>query len=412
VTPLLALLLTAGCASSPTSAADDCLRFVATGATSARVRLPGEEGVLEADLRWPSPAGPGGNEALTVVVEVPGGWHGELDRSDRLQEPLAGPYLDLHLGLVGGEWGAGEDDLRGPLARAALALGLRYAAGEGVDEQGCTLPSRVPQAQGVPMIAARSNGGNLAVATLADPALDLPTPAGLLLWETPAGAQFVNQELGQPAGSYEPGSCILGEDGVTCALPASNPAPGSADSLCWDLNDSGMCDRGEPKLTFPLDPVTGLRVPSPPLAARLATAGFSSDAFDDLDQALDFWAPRDAARSAPALAARFPELPVLLLASEVDHNLSTLPDHPHVLGLIQALEQAGQGWVRLNPGHAFTGVDQDNAPNADIGLDQPSVWLLPEDLEQPLGEMIRDALDELRAVEAGGDAGSAPGAGS
>ena len=104
---------------------------------------------------------------------------------------------------------------------------------------------------------------------------------------------------------------------------------------------------------------------------------------------------RDAARLAGALVAAQPELPILLLASATDH-VQTLPDHPHVFGLGEALQGAGAAWTRLNPGTAWLPeLSEENPPNAPLRLDDPTGSLVSEAAEEPLAELLAAAVLEL-----------------
>ena len=232
-----------------------------------------------------------------------------------------------------------QTDRFGPESRRALASALRHAGGE-PDAAGCAIPP------GPVFIGALSNGGNLAVSTLADPALDLPEIAGLVTWETPIGPQLILIETDNP----ETGACSM--DGtLVCAFDGSALAANAQDT--WlDRDSDGIVDPNEPVLLG--IGVGDQRMHSPQVAVQLGPNDWTLSA-----EASTVWfAWRDAGRRARDAAQRHPEMAVLVIGSTDDH-VQTLPGSPHVYALAQEFTAAGN-WVRLNPDADVTGFPTDN----------------------------------------------------
>jgi acetyl esterase/lipase len=362
-----------------------------TGKTGASVVLEAEEGSLPSRVVRPG----GADGALPVVVQVFGAWtSGPLGASS---DVVPEGSVVVRPSLADPAWGDGTDDRRGPLGRAAVAAALRYAAGQEADSSGCRIRDRAPEADSDRVVLlGMSNGGNLVMATLADPALDLATPAGVVTWETPAGAAFVNHEFAGADALYAPASCALDALGaVVCPLP-DVPFGVDGDSRCFDTNGDGDCE-GEEVLHGTLDPSSDRRVLSPPLLAAALAAGAAAPDWASPEESATFWAERDASVAAVPVVERFPDLGFLLLASETDHAAAELEDHPHVFGFGEALHRAGAAWVRLNPGREFSGFQSENAVNAPLRLAAPVGWLLDEEDESPLRECAGWAVAELAA---------------
>ncbi|GDX79527.1 hypothetical protein LBMAG42_13380 [Deltaproteobacteria bacterium] len=382
------------------------------GQDSGSACLAAGEGIADLDIELHSDFGriaarvvaPTGGEpaSMPVVVQLFGRWY-STTRPEEGNIAIENAVI-VRVALAGADWGDGTDDARGPNARAAVAEAIRYAHGNAVDSEGCRIAERFPVANpSVTVLLGQSNGGNLAVATLADDALDVPQPAAVVTWETPAGAQFVNMEFGSTDEVYDPGSCTLDPAwGVSCALNATLSPTVDGNEVCFDLDHDGRCGAADATPHPPTDPATGLRAASPALADALATAGLASP-WDNAEEARSFWATRDASRLAASAVARFPDLPFLLLGSEADHALSNLSDHPHVFGLGEVLQAAGARWVRLNPGSAFSLLAEENPVNLPLTLANPDAWLLPEDDENPLSALYAQAVSEVAAHEAADD---------
>jgi alpha-beta hydrolase superfamily lysophospholipase len=379
------------------------------GVRTMSTQLPDASGALSlhVQLRWPERA-PGEAERWPVSVVLQGGWNQQGTPVDTSTTRLdvSEDLVEIHLDLPGNGLSGGENDRRGADSRAAVATALAWAAGRVEDAGSCTPARRTFAADPDDLyVVGTSNGGNLAAATLADASLDLPPLHGLVLWETPAGPQFVNVELGTDPTVYEAGTCALDADSaIRCAYPASRLAwsPDPPVDPCFDLDDNGRCGDADVTIHSTEDPVSGLRFLSPWVTADLAAAGAPLDGFADPVTSDTWWSVRDAARAAPALVAAQPDLPVLLLASEEDH-IQRLVDHPHVFGLGEALQAAGAAWTRLNPGSTWLGDGPDNAPDAPLRLGEGATGLLTEDEETPLSEALSAAVHELSERQSTGD---------
>jgi hypothetical protein len=386
---LIPLWLAACASPEADSAPSRCAALAAADGTHT-LTLAAAEGTIDAQLAVPADAPEGAPVVLQTYgawdpAVVPDGEHVAIDRA-----------ITLRVALSGAAWGDGTDDVRGPLARGAVAAALRYAAGETEDGEGCALVDRAPAADVDTRVAfAQSNGGNLVMATLADAALDAPAPVGLVLWETPAGAGFVNKEADNSPVLYAPGTCTFTPaGGVACPFPADHPPLAVDDGLCFDVDGDGACTDADLREKAPTDPATGRYAGSATLAAVIAAQGLPVQ-WDDAAASAAFWSPRDAALAAPAVVSRHPELDFLLLASETDHVLHGLADHPHVYGLGEALQAAGARWVRLNPGSRWSGLGEENTPNLPLSLAHPDAWLVAEADENPLDGLATAAVDEL-----------------
>lgn len=292
-------------------------------------------------------------------------------------------------------------DYRGSGARWATEAALAYATGAVEDLEGCTLAERIepPLSGQAPWIHGQSNGGNLALAVLADPELELPEIGGITTFETPASAQFVTLEVGSQASPlplYEPGSCAWSAtDGIVCALdysqldwdPHAENEDGHRGLAYFDLNDNSVYDLDVDSPVWGVRPeVEGDRwlVYSPSLAQALRDVGVAPDGLLEAAELAIFWSTRDASMMVSEVVARHPQLPFLVLGTVTDHNLG-IEDHAHVTGLAAALQEAGAGWVRVNPDTAFLdliiGTPQDwadNPANLPTWPGDPALAMLPE----------------------------------
>ncbi len=301
-----------------------------------------------------------------------------------------GDFVSVHAG-----------DYRGSGARWATEAALSYAAGELEDLEGCTLGDRIGPSlsQQAPWLHGQSNGGNLAMAVLADPELELPPISGVTTFETPAGAQFITVELGsteRPLSLYQPGSCSWSEvEGMVCAMDYSllrwareaENEDGNVGVAYFDLDQDDSYDPEVDSATWGIRPQLEDEIwiyYSGPLTRALVAGGIAPDALRPLDETLAFWSTRDASRQTVAAIQRFPELPFLVLGTETDHTLG-IEDHAHVTGLAHALQQSGARWVRVNPDAAYLtrmiGADpgwEDNAANQTTRPGDSGQRMLPD----------------------------------
>ena len=323
-------------------------------------------------------------ERQIPVVVLHGGWTSDwipvASSFDRLAEGMG--FVEVHLDLPGAtnppSWPVtdGEDDLHGQGARKAVARVLRYAADLIDDEDGCRLSDR---ADGLApeqlVLVGSSNGGNLAMAVLADTDVELPPVGGLVAWETPAGAQFVLKELDEQDGE----ACGWDETwgGLACEATYTNLRH---DEVTWeDRDDDGVVD--EQERVYDHLRVDGRLLHSPQLAAAL---GRADGAFGP-EEAWDWFRWRDASRAAAGALARIPELGTILIGHETDHA-QELAGSPHVVGLGTTLAEAG-GWVRLNPDASYLEGSPDTPAFEGLDVDAP-------------GELLADDIGRRAAVSA------------
>lgn len=279
-------------------------------------------------------------DGAPAIVYVRGGWKAdalpvqELSMRFGSGRGVLQVYLDL------------PDDVRGAKSRAAVASALRYAAGEEQDTDQCAIADR----GGIPLsgqlaLVSYSNGANLAWSTLADPTLSLPAVSGVVMFEPPVSSQIALLDL--LSTDYQPGDCALdGRLALTCAVSYVGIVA-KGESL-WLASDEGPA-----ALSGRVEPDTGLWVPSSEAAAAAAAAGIEASWLASPSEALDFWAEREATQQVEAAVAQFPELAVIMTATERDHVQGSLPDQPHVMGMMEAMALAGVRWHRLNPDASY-----------------------------------------------------------
>lgn len=351
-------------------------------------------------------------EGAPVAVFVQGGWTTQMvplrEGVPQLStaEGLAVVYLNFP--DVDGAIAAG--DARGADDRAALAVALRYAADQVQDTDGCTVGDRLGAVGGFAgpvALAGYSNGGNLAWATLADSSLDLPDVGGVATFETPASGQFVLSETGGEDGAsplYTPGSCRLDADtnGIVCPLDYPPLAVGRGEgNLFHDANGDGVYDDGDTLIHDVSWESEGLRVQSLPAAQAAAEQGLDLPGRPTVEETDAFWAVREAPRAMPAVAARFPKLAGIAIGTEVDHTLVGTVDHPHVVGMVEAMRAAGIAWSRLQPDASYvalvTGVDgmPEVSADAPVTLDRDDWPMLPEQLRLSEGRLLTAGVLEL-----------------
>ncbi len=361
---------------------------------TAPVTLRAELGTLDAELRWPAEA----DGSWPAAVVIPGGFDPYV-LPVRQGTPMvnnAEGVVSLHLDLAGPAWGDGVDDHRGPLARAAVATGVAFLAGRAADATGRSVLDLAPGTRTDRLVlAGHSNGGNLAVATLADESLSLPGVVGLATFETPAGPQFVNVEHGGLGLSYATGTCTAGADGIDCPFTTEQAALSAEGEVCVDVDEDQLCGATENTVGGSLDPATSKRALSPRLRGMVDAEGLPAGDYDTLEEADDFWGERDAARLVAEMA-RVRPVPTVVVGTEEDHVLVGLADHPHVFGLYELLHQAGVA-VRLNPGAAWTGLGAENDVGAPYGLSNAEGWLVPESTDVTLQDLLTAGTRELCA---------------
>ncbi len=360
-------------------------------------------------------------DGAPVVVVVHGGLYTDVVPVERFLVDRFAGLVQVYLNLPGGngEYSTpGTDDQRGESSRLALAQALRYAAGELADEDGVFLSELVPVdlLDLPPLVHGQSNGVNLALATMADAELALPEISGLSAFESPISAQFVSMELGteqEPLPVYQDGCCSWDqESGLVCDVDYSDLA---WDSDAWweqgdrqgvvflDLDHDGYYGEGD----FPF---YGVQVDSsqqiaysPRLSTEIENRAMDAGPAMSTADSRDFWSTRDGSLLPGDVFARFPDLPLLVMGTEVDH-VSGVTDHAHVTGFAWAAQESGAPWVRVNPGADYLAAclpgDLDyaeNAPNSVSRPGDPAISMLPEetDLGVSSATLVAVAITEL-----------------
>jgi hypothetical protein len=168
------------------------------------------------------------SDGAPVIVDVQGGWSaGRVSASGSSTDESEHGFVRIELMLPGGSFGGvtsgGEYDVRGPDSVQALADVLSYASGELADMSGALITDQIPFALTDQVgILGGSNGGNLALATLAEHGAALSSVQWFAAWESPIGDQYAAIDLNNNP-FYTPGTCTA----TTC------PTPGLADALFW-----------------------------------------------------------------------------------------------------------------------------------------------------------------------------------
>jgi len=300
-----------------------------------------------------------------VGVVLPGGFSpNQLPASgDHLLRQDVG-LVQVHVELPGGEGSpttGGEMDYHGAGSRQAVGAALRFAGGSTPNTEGVTLLEMLNVEGPLPVVLiGRSNGGNLAVATLADSDVDVPKVAGLVVWETPAGPQFLLTELRDP----ERGECgfsALDGDGLVCEMAYDQLVDASPPFL--DRDNDGLPGEDEPVFEGLL--LEEGRLHSPSLVRALSP----NPGRQEEQEALDWFAWRDASRLAPGAVARQPDMGVIILGGETDHA-QHIDDSPHVFGLAQVFDSKG-AWTRLLPDSTYSELWVEQPAGQGVRLDDP-----------------------------------------
>jgi len=417
LTTLLVLLALVGCRQG-TGSADDVCSFefsedpLAKDGRTVGTMVQADDGQYELHVvvRWAKEMGDPGTAPVGITLQ--GGWdqQGTPVTADTTRLDTTQPIVDIHVDLPGAGLSGGTNDRRGPIAAAAVAAVLRWASGDGVDSGGCHLSDRVPAANVDDLyLVATSNGGNLAYSVLTDDSLSYPPVSGLLTWETPVAAMFANVELGNSPSVHDPDTCSWEPtNGVVCEFPADELIAvnaGGAAQLCFDLDDDGTCvEENDVVVHGTENKENGEIMLSPTLRSAVADQGLDVRGFASQEDVDAWWLYRDAGRRTELFVERNPDLPVMILGSEVDHVIDTWTDHPHLHAIGQALQASGAFWTRLNPGATWLRENTDaNPPNLPLSLEGDDATLLPEEVEDPLEGALTAGVFELSDRTASGD---------
>ncbi len=356
-------------------------------------------------------------EGAPILVRVPGGWNaGDLGSEEPSPEMEFG-YVIVNYLLPGGEQdgvaSGGEYDYRGPNCILATRDILQYAAGQIPDADGQLITDRVPHAWLENLgIEGGSNGGNLALQTLAEVGDELPPVAWVVFWESPIGDQYQAKELNDNP-YYVPGTCLA----TTCPWPGMEAAIGFDPSAPTDGNEwdespfevqgkifldgdgDGVWDIGEKELLWNpgprIDPAQILLYPSAELSDSIELSGV----FDDVPPppwlappavVADYWPMVDGSLRIAEAQANFPDVMIIHLGTVNDHAQDQ-PDYPHARSHVLGWITAGHSFIRLNPDAAYlahlTGEDESSFPDNDAN--EPIPWPGTDQL------MIPDVADHM-----------------
>lgn len=291
-----------------------------------------------------------------------------------------GGVVQIHVDLAGSDSVDAEMDHYGPDSRAGVVEALRYARGMVADDTGCFVGDRFEVAEAV-ILVGLSNGGNLALSTLADGNLERPPVEALLTWETPAAAPIALNEYHRP----ELGDCSLGPE-MRCEMDYRRLRWAGQGYL--DRNDNGELDDDEPTWRG-LNTSIGLTF-SPEMRVLLG---------DDLGLASSqetraFWESREGAAQVPKVGVAYPSLKTMLIGGTQDHA-QEISGSPHVMGLALAYSRAGF-WVRVNPDAAYTGLAQENAANIPVGFDRTELLLAGATDMDVISAGVHELADRIR----------------
>ena len=165
-------------------------------------------------------------------------------------------------------------------------------------------------------------------------------------------------ELGtttNPSPIYTEGSCLLDDDNaILCDYDYAN-IDYDPDHHALFIEQDGI-DGYEPDdflLTPVWSPLDDLWVQSIPAREAAAAANLSMPDRADLETTKEFWEWRAAPRKMNSAITHYPNLAAIVGGSEEDHVLTGAADHPHITGMIHAMQAAGIRWSRLNPDAAY-----------------------------------------------------------
>ncbi len=373
-----------------------------------------------------------------VVVNVPGGTGGGM--VNELPTPGLEGFIQISYSFPGQGLppydSEGEFDDRGQRCIDALFDVLCYALG-GVDTNGWTLQQLTAAnvlTDNVGILA-RSNGGPLAMAALAQYGGQLTGLAWYVGWENPTCSQTVMPDAG-------PGGCVIGPSGgvkpdfvnpqynawgpLTLDIDLSNIAydpfpPDSQREVLYlerggqphfdtvpvgeayssDVNGDGEIGPGE-DWGFGYWEHEGKHYYSLPVVEAvwdsvLFTPGSEPPWLPTLAEAQGFWQLRDATYHYATLAGHLPVLKVILVASVRDH-VQTAPGHPHICQGFHGFLSNGL-WVKLNPSPESL---VELAPSLSGRPDLPDMAanVEPADWTDPANHTPEDVLPQLVDVSA------------
>jgi hypothetical protein len=408
------------------------LSFVIPG--TSQLQQPAiPQGVESLDILFPSDAIGGGTLALRlfapisvdrsyfpegapIVIEVPGG-----DSAGSLFPPrgtgLEG-FVYITFLFPGGRFEnrvtAGSYDHRGLNSIKALRDVALFAAGLKQDSQGRTIDKILkirPLANNLGLLTL-SNGGSIAVVTLALYGEQLTNIQYMIDWENPSNGQVVTTDPGpganfdcppspgRPNPASRPrytnpnyrnyGPVALDIDYSRIAYEASTDRfflDGNKNGKIDTITDAAGCRSPDLNRNGQLDADEDYLFSSMPYAApgekkhfslQVLQAARDAKLFSSWPSTIDtpeesdkFWEIRDAARNYDALAKKRTDLKLMILASVVDH-VQTVLGKPHIRQPFEAFRR-NKMWVRLNPSPAqVTKIDARLQDRTDLPNNRPN----------------------------------------
>jgi hypothetical protein len=405
------------------------------------------DGGVAVRVFYPAAGGTRYEDGAPVSILVPGGHtQGSLRPPGPNPEVVANGFIAIDFLLPGGETpdGArtgGTYDYRGPDCQRALADVIAYAQGRVRDQVGEAITDRLPFAltDNVALLAT-SNGGNLALTTMAAHGEEFPDLRGLVAFESPIGHPYILVDLGAREGAlnplYEPGTCTPSG----CPLPEldrylafdpdaafrlDDPAGAAVDLrgvFFVDEDEAGDLDAGEfafsgiagpgPIVNDRHRPRLYLSVPVTEVIAAEESAYFGRTPppwYAGMADTRAFWDARDGAPAIGAAHELLPDLLVMVVASREDH-VQGQPDHPHIRTQVAAWLEAGHAFVRLNPDAAYmawlsgepASAFPDNPANLAVPYPGTDEVLLPESVDgRPVNGNVAGVLEVADRVWAG-----------
>ncbi len=148
-----------------------------------------------------------------------------------------------------------------------------------------------------------------------------------------------------------------------------------------DLGEPKAVDAGYKGFFFPTDPKKAVRKP-PKLTVSMVCW---PDDIATLKESEGFYEERDGSLYIPQVAELYPNLLVMVCATEVDH-LQSQPDHPHIALQYNAWLSSKVRWLRLNADPSYVaqasglnkGNFKNNPPKSPIDASEIATFLEPE----------------------------------
>jgi hypothetical protein len=320
---------------------------------------------------------------------------------------------------------SGKYDFRGQRSQEALKDVLLFAAGKLTDSEGRTIDKLVPVKLYHPCVGiiGWSNGGNIAMTTLAKYSEQLSPVGWLVFYETPLGSLFFPPTLGGAQdftanrhyrlGSAATGMCLV-DFRKLCFQPTGQKSPGAHKKagmpeidgvLFFDENGNHQWDE-EIEFALPYSSLPGLnkQIYPPAVTQALMRLGIFNtnkslpvgialdsrkagwpDSIANLAWSEKYFQERDGSQYLNDVAKARPDLLVCVYGCRLDH-LQRQSDHPHIVLNYNGWLANRMKFVRLNPEPLYVGGVanmngynfKDNKPNASIDATEIEDYLEPE----------------------------------